>query len=55
VMLDFLDAEPNSWHPHGSHRDDYLAVAATAGLGVFERGQPWTTGYANIDYQKITL
>jgi hypothetical protein len=53
VMLDILDAEP-VYHPRGS-TDDYLKLAARAGLGIFERGQPWGSGYSQIDYQKIQL
>jgi len=56
VMLDILDAEPVS-HPKrsGGHADDYLELAASAGLGVYERGDPWGSGYAQIDYIKIEL
>jgi len=51
VMSDFLDAEITL--PAGS--DDYLRLADDAGLGVFERGEPWGSGYSQIDYQKIEL
>ncbi|MBN1178445.1 MAG: DUF362 domain-containing protein [Anaerolineae bacterium] len=54
VMCDFLNAEgyqggiyPNS--------DDYLRLAAAAGLGTFERGDPWGAGYSIIDYEWIEL
>ena len=49
VMCDFLQAEGGI--PPGS--DDYLRLAATAGLGVFERGDPWGSGYHQIDYLRI--
>ena len=56
VMLDFLDLEPDMpSRRHGEHVDDYLELAAGAGLGVFERGNPWGSGYANVNYQKIEL
>jgi hypothetical protein len=48
AMYDFLNAEGGV--PHGS--DDYLKLAATAGLGTFEH---WDTQhhYSAIDYQRI--
>jgi hypothetical protein len=55
VMCDLLAAEatiPN-WC------DNYLRLAQGAGLGVFERGdpwrQPWGSGYSQISYQRIEL
>lgn len=55
VMFDILDAEP-VYHPRWSGLDnDYLELAANAGLGIFERGDPWGVGYDQIDYQKIEL
>jgi len=60
VMLDILDAEPTS-HPQrsGGHADDYLELAEEAGLGTFERGDPWQTpygsGYSRIEYLRIEL
>ena len=30
-------------------------LAAAAGLGQFERGQPWGSGYNQINYSKIEL
>lgn len=55
VMFDLLDAEP-VYHPRGSGgADDYLRLAAGASLGVFERGDPWGSGYDRIDYQKVEL
>jgi hypothetical protein len=54
IMLDILDAEP--WeHPRRPSADDYLKLAAEAGMGVYERGDPWNPGYQNIDYIKIEL
>ena len=49
VMCDFLDAELGI--PEGA--DDYLVLADQAGLGTFERGDPWGSGYSVIDYLKI--
>ena len=49
VMYDFLDAE---WHIK-SGADNYLHLASQAGLGVFERGDPWGAGYTTIEYRKI--
>lgn len=55
VMMDVLYAEP-VYHPHeGSGSDDYLKLAAAAGLGVFEHGDPWGTGYHTINYVKLEL
>jgi len=49
VMYDFIDAE---WDlPAGS--DYYLRLASSLGVGVFERGDPWGSGYKKIEYQKI--
>ena len=53
VMFDILDADP-AYHPRGDgHMDNYLKAAANAGLGIFERGDPWGSGYHQISYQKI--
>jgi uncharacterized protein (DUF362 family) len=54
VMMDLLYAEYNS-QPGNDHVDDYLKLAATAGLGVFEHGQPWGSGYTNINYARIDI
>jgi hypothetical protein len=54
VMFDILDAEPG-YHPQRNGGDNYLKLAAGAGLGVFERGDPWGSGYNQIDYLKIEL
>lgn len=51
VMCDFLTAEAGI--PSGS--DYYLQLAAAAGLGAFERGNPWGSGYNIIDYVKLEL
>jgi hypothetical protein len=49
VMLDFLAAEV----PVPSAAAAYLQLAGAAGLGVFERGDPWGAGYTLIAYEKI--
>ena len=54
VMFDILDAEP-VFHPRGDFCDNYLVLASSAGLGVFERGDPWGSGYLSIDYHRIEL
>lgn len=54
VMLDILDSEPG-WHPCRPGADDYLQLSADAGLGVFERGDPWGAGYSHIVYLKLEL
>ena len=53
VMYDLLAAEgcPYAW----DEATDYLRVAAAAGLGVYEHGDPWGSGYSHIDYVKINL
>jgi hypothetical protein len=58
VMCDFLDLE--GFHGgiyEGS--DDYLRLAEAAGLGVFERGdpwqEPWGSGYSRITYRRVEL
>ncbi|MBN1659123.1 MAG: DUF362 domain-containing protein [Anaerolineae bacterium] len=51
VMCDFLSAEVAI----PAAADDYLLVASDAGLGVFERGDPWGSGYNLIDYLAIEL
>ncbi|WP_075074304.1 DUF362 domain-containing protein [Longilinea arvoryzae] len=50
VMYDLLNAEPYAQPPALS--DNYLRLAQNAGLGVFEHGDPWGTGYQRIDYRK---
>ena len=54
VMMDLLYAETGT-QPGYDHVDDYLKLAAAAGLGVFEHGQPWGAGYSNINYNRINL
>jgi hypothetical protein len=55
VMMDILYAEPGG-HPYqGEGADDYLKLAAAAGLGIFEHGQPWGAGYSHINYTRIEL
>jgi len=49
VMYDFLAAETTI----KANADSYLSVAANIGLGVFEHGAPWGSGYSTIDYVKI--
>ena len=49
VMHDFLVAEMSIDDDAGG----YLPLAANAGLGVFEHGDPWGNGYQKIQYNKI--
>ena len=35
--------------------DYYLQVAAEARAGIFERGDPWGSGYSTIDYVKVSF
>jgi uncharacterized protein (DUF362 family) len=49
VLYDFLAAEFQL--PDGA--DNYLRLASAAGLGTFERGNPWGAGYRTIDYRRI--
>jgi len=51
VMADFLDAEVSL----PTSVNDYLLVASDAGLGLFERGDPWEEGYTSIEYLRIEL
>ncbi len=55
VMYDFLQAEAGVQ----SHADDYLALAANAGLGVFEHRAPGASGpeewYSQIDYRRVDV
>jgi hypothetical protein len=46
VMCDLLNAE---WQLD-SIADHYLVYANTVGLGTYERGDPWGSGYNLIDY-----
>jgi uncharacterized protein (DUF362 family) len=54
VMLDIIDSEPVG-HPLRNGAQDYLKLAANLGLGIFDRGDPWGTGYTQIAYSKIEL
>ncbi len=51
VMCDFLDTE----RAIQDVSDDYLVYAASLGLGTYERGDPWGSGYSQIDYRKFEL
>jgi hypothetical protein len=51
IMFDFLNAEFTI--PDASY--NYLQLACEAGLGIYERGDPWGSGYNLIDYQQINL
>lgn len=51
VMCDLLNAESALWEG----ADEYLVYAASVGLGIYERGNPWGSGYSRIQYQKIEL
>lgn len=53
VMADFLRVEPGAGVFTGA--DDYLQLAQDAGLGTFERGDPWGGGYRAIEYRKLEL
>jgi len=57
VMHDLLKAERGSAQPVTSNY--YLPLAESAGLGVFESGDPWQTphgsGYAKLIYKKIEI
>jgi hypothetical protein len=49
IMADYLDYE------NGARRADFLQIAENAGLGVYERGNPWNPNYKRIDFQKINI
>ena len=51
VMCDLLDTETTL----PDQADDYLQIAGNAGLGVYERGNPWGSGYQLIDYLRIDI
>lgn len=54
VMFDVLNAEGSVYHPkRGIHEDDYLKIAHNAGMGTYERGDPWADTYTQIDYIRI--
>jgi hypothetical protein len=56
-MADYLD------HEHGlngkgvgdARKNDYLVFAEQKGLGVLERGNPWTNTYTKILLNKIEV
>ena len=50
VLCDFYHAE---WGI-ATGADNYLRLARNQGLGIYERGDPWGTGYTQIDYRKIS-
>jgi hypothetical protein len=51
VMTDFLDAETDV----DARSRDYLRLAEAAGLGIFELGDPWGSGYNRIDFRRIEI
>ena len=51
VMIGLLNAE---WGVTDAAYD-YLRLAQEAGLGTFEKGDPWGAGYSRIDYARISL
>jgi hypothetical protein len=51
VMCDLLRAE---WGLDEAAYD-YLRLAETRGLGVFERGELWSAGYQRINYVRVDL
>lgn len=51
VMYDLIDAE---WDV-GDRGRDYLRLAADRGLGTYERGDPWSNDYDEIDYRRVDL
>ncbi|MFN2240934.1 MAG: DUF362 domain-containing protein [Anaerolineae bacterium] len=57
VMHDLLALEPETNVVDGSN--NYLRLAALAGLGVYEVGKPWavpySSGYSSIDYTRIDV
>jgi hypothetical protein len=50
-MYDILAAETDV----PENADVYLKLASDAGLGTFERGDPWGSGYSQIEYLKMEL
>ena len=57
IMHDLLALEPETRVVDGSN--NYLRLAAEAGLGVFEEGDPWavpySNGYSSIKYTRIDV
>ena len=35
--------------------NDVLQYASLVGLGTFERGEPWGSGYTKLDYLRVEL
>ena len=56
VMCDLLDAESveRGLGHLRAMADDYLVLASNAGLGIYERGAPWGSGYTQIDYVRVS-
>lgn len=52
VLMDFLNAETRAVH---AEADRYLRLAAQTGLGLYERSDPWNTGYTQINFVSQTL
>ena len=52
VMCDLLRSE---WRGMPAEAYDYLRLAADRGLGTFEAGDPWGSGYSRIDYLRVDL
>jgi hypothetical protein len=56
VMADYLDYElvqrGSEINPKAG---DYLPLAEQAGLGAFERGNPWTGAYTKINFSKVEI
>ncbi len=56
VMADLLAAERQQQGiTLPSMADDYLALANDAGLGVFERGAPYGSGYSRLEYIRFDI
>lgn len=56
VMADFLEAEDEAQGiAFLDMSRDYLVYAASLGLGVYEQGDPWGSGYSQIEYRYIEL
>ncbi len=51
VMCDLLRAE---WGLNEAAYD-YLRLAERRGLGTFERGEPWGSGYGRLQYVRVEL
>jgi len=54
IMCDFLHIEGYQSGIVGMS-DDYLKLAEVEGLGVYERGDPWGSGYERIEYNRFEL